>query len=157
MQGGSIPPLISKFFIMKYAIVSSWNGEGYSELNVLDCIREFSTPLERDSFLVSKFAVEGIKLNADNGDYSTLTDGCFSYQYNDSHGSWQALELKPDAHGIVIVINYNEAEVLTERNFSAVLNEALAQADPEDDKHFTNGRLFVSAYRGDYDYQFILL
>jgi hypothetical protein len=142
---------------MKYAIISTWNGEGYSYQNVLDCIKEFATPLERDSFLVSKFAVSDILLNEDNDDSSELSDCNFSYQFNNDQGSWQALEIKPNSYGIVILTNINHAEILPTEEFNVLLNEAIAQADPEEEIEFEEGSCFISAYKGDYDYQFILL
>lgn len=139
---------------MKYAIVSTWNGEGYSSSNTaevkefnndndaLTFIRNLAKEYEED-FEIEVYQKEGMgKINFDN-----LVD----------QGSFQFHRLNEDDFGVVIQCNINEADIESKIGFNAMLDLAIKQADQDelDELDLSSNNIFIGAYEGDYDYQFI--
>lgn len=137
----------------KFAIVSTWNGEGYSMENALEEIFE-------GTFEEAK-AITALFMNQNNVDGITveITDNGYRFSYDEEDfGTFQALELKDDSYGIVIDCMVNEAEVLNQLDFCKRLEEAMLNSDPElmDDDDFEGFTVFVPSLDGN-DLQFIEL
>lgn len=139
----------------KYAIVSTWNGEGYSFQNKLEEIfaGSYYTALKRAEELMYETQGQEIKVQE--------RDGGFIFNFIDSeedHGSFQAIPLEDDSYGIIISCMENEVEVLNKLDYHKKLEEAILNSDPEmlDDDDFEGFTVFVHDLDG-YDLQFIEL
>jgi hypothetical protein len=134
---------------MKYVIVKTWNGEGYSYLNIAE-VKEFQLQSDAQQYILEK-------AKADAGDEldCELSEkwGNINLETEEAEWSWKWMRFEDDTYGVVIRTNVNEAQLVNEQEYHEQLKAALAQADPEEEVEDENP--FISAYDGEYDYQFI--
>ena len=86
---------------MKYAIIETWNGEGYSSENLAYIVEHDSDSRaqERLKDLVS------IQSNAAN---IIESDGLITYEKGDDQGSFSFIRNAEKLYGVVILANVNE-------------------------------------------------
>jgi hypothetical protein len=131
---------------MKYIIIETWNGEGYSYENKA-YLMDFSSDAQAQAHIESL-----VQENAEN--VSTYKGRIF-YEIAEDSGCflWRPYE---NQYGVVILCNENEAYIVNEKNFLEYFDEAVEQADPEEEIELGD-EVFVGAYDGDYDYALIKL
>ena len=136
---------------MKYAMVETWNGEGYSSEN-LASIKEFDNDSVAQKYLESlvhfQTGAENIESNL----------GCITYEKGDDQGSFTFIRNAENLYGVVILANVNEVvPIYNKKDWSAKLNIAVQQCDTDelDELDLSSDNIFIGAYEGDYDYQFI--
>jgi hypothetical protein len=137
----------------KFAIVSTWNGEGYSEENKLEMVIQvdsFETALRITNGLahVEREEREGIET------FNFIENGVSFTDEDDNSGSFQVFEITENSYGILIHPENNDADILTKEEFDAEFESALEQCDTSD---YEEGDLFIHAYEEDLSYQFIRL
>lgn len=138
---------------MKYAIVSTWNGEGYSYQNTAE-IKEFKNDSEAQNYLRELFFESVPKANAEE------TDGCISYELGDDQGSFVFIRNAELIYGIMILTNVNEIHpLLSKKDWLKHISHAVQQSDPDetDELDLSDESIFIGAYDSDYDYQFVRL
>ena len=136
---------------MKYAIIETWNGEGYSFEN-LAYIKEFNNDSEAQTHLES---LVQIQTGAENIESSL---GCISYEKNGDQGSFMFIRNAEKLYGVVIFCNVNEVHpFVSKKQFHKFIGEAIILSDPEefDEIDLSDDSIFIGAYQGEYDYQFI--
>ena len=136
---------------MKYAIIETWNGEGYSSEN-LASIKEFDNDSVAQKYLES---LVHFQTGAENIESSL---GCITYEKGDDQGSFTFIRSAENIYGVVILTNVNEVVVIRDKkDWSAKLNIAIQQCqeDELDEIDLCDNNIFIGAYDGDYDYQFI--
>ena len=136
---------------MKYAIIETWNGEGYSFEN-LAYIKEFNNDSEAQNHLES---LVQIQTGAENIESSL---GCISYEKNGDQGSFMFIRNAEKLYGVVIFCNVNEVHpFVSKKQFHKFIGEAIILSDPEefDEIDLSDDSIFIGAYQGEYDYQFI--
>jgi hypothetical protein len=136
---------------MKYAIIETWNGEGYSSEN-LAYIKEFNNDSEAQNYLESLMQIQTGAKDIE----SSL--GCITYEKSDDQGSFTFIRSAENIYGVVILTNVNEVVVIRDKkDWSAKLNIAIQQCqeDELDEIDLSDDNIFIGAYDGDYDYQFI--
>jgi hypothetical protein len=136
---------------MKYAIIETWNGEGYSSEN-LAYIEEYNTDAEAQQKLTDLMSMQS---NATDIESSL---GCITYSKGDDNGSFIFIRNADKLYGVVIHANVNEVILIhTKKDWSAKLNIAVQQCDTDelDELDLSADNIFIGAYDGDYDYQFI--
>jgi hypothetical protein len=136
---------------MKYAIIETWNGEGYSSEN-LAYIKEFNNDSEAQNYLES---LVQIQTGAEDIESSL---GCITYEKGDDQGSFTFIRNAENLYGVVILTNVNEVVIIrNKKDWSAKLNIAIQQCqeDELDEIDLSDDNIFIGAYDGDYDYQFI--
>jgi len=136
---------------MKYAIVETWNGEGYSSENLAYIVEHNSDAQaqQRLNDLVS------IQSNATN---VIESDGLITYEKGDDQGSFAFIRNAEKIYGVVILTNVNEViAIRNKKDWSAKLNIAVQQCDADelDELDLSDKNIFIGAHEGDYDYQFI--
>ena len=142
------PPTVNK-----YAIISTWNGEGYSYLNTAE-ILEFKDDKEAQNHLRKLFESEN-----DIENFEVIEKKGF-LQYSDEQNSGTYIWIKEAEliYGIVIYPNVNEINiVLNAKEWRNYVAKAIKQAEPEEvgEIDLTQKSFFISAHNSDYDYQFI--
>ena len=133
-------------FNMKYVVVDTWNGEGYSSENGVD-LRFFLTKAEAEIV-----AEQGASRYENLERYVDDKAISFGYDIDDDNGSYQVLELKDDTYAIMIRTNVNEVDLLSEAEYKSKIQEF----ESEDLDASPNGDVFIGGV-DDYDYQFRLL
>jgi hypothetical protein len=136
---------------MKYAIVETWNGVGYSSDN-LAYIKEFANDSEAQNYLESLMQIQS---DADNIETST---GCITYEKGDDQGSFIFIRNADKLYGVMIFCNVNEVHpIKSKKEFHKLISGAITLADPEefDEIDLSDDSIFIGAYQGEYDYQFI--
>ena len=136
---------------MKYAIVETWNGEGYSSEN-LAYIKEFNNDSEAQNYLESLMQIQTGAKDIE----SSL--GCITYEKGDDQGSFTFIRNAENLYGVVILTNVNEVVIIrNKKDWSAKLNISIQQCqeDELDEIDLSDDNIFIGAYDGDYDYQFI--
>lgn len=136
---------------MKYAIIETWNGEGYSSENLAYIVEHDSDSRaqERLKDLVS------IQSNAAN---IIESDGLITYEKGDDQGSFSFIRNAEKLYGVVILANVNEVvPIYNKKDWTAKLNIAVQQCDEDelDELNLSDNNIFIGASEGDYDYQFI--
>lgn len=136
---------------MKYAIIETWNGEGYSSEN-LASIKEFDNDSIAQKYLESlvhfQTGAENIESNL----------GCITYEKGDDQGSFVFMRNAESIYGVVILTNVNEVVAIrNKKDWVAKLNIAVQQSDSDetDELDLSSDDIFIGAYEGDYDYQFV--
>ena len=136
-----------------YAIISTWNGEGYSYLNTAE-IRHF-----KDDEAAQKHLRTLYESNNDPQDFEVEeTKGVLRYSNEEDSGSYVWLPDPQKIFGVVIHTNINEIKYIRNaKNWRNYVAEAIKQADPEEvsDINLSEKSFFIDAYNGDFDYQFI--
>jgi hypothetical protein len=144
--GGTAPPKL-------YAIISTWNGEGYSYLNTAE-IRHF-----KDDEAAQKHLRTLYESNNDPQYFEVEeTKGALRYSNEEDAGSYVWLPDPQKIFGVVIHTNVNEIKYIRNaKNWRNYVAEAIKQADPEEvnEINLSEKSFFIEAYNGDYDYQFI--
>jgi len=131
---------------MRYVVVDTWNGEGYSSENGVD-LRFFWTKSEAESVAEQDASrYENLERYVDDKAIS------FCYDIDDDNGSYQVLELKDDTYAIMIRTNVNEVDLLREAEYKSKIQEF----ESEDLDISPNGDVFIGGV-DEYDYQFRLL
>lgn len=136
---------------MKYAIIETWNGEGYSYEN-LASIKEFDNDSIAQRYLES---LVHFQIGAENIE-SNL--GCITYEKGDDQGSFVFMRNAESIYGVVILTNVNEVVAIrNKKDWVAKLNIAVQQSDSDetDELDLSSDDIFIGAYEGDYDYQFV--
>ncbi len=136
---------------MKYAIIETWNGEGYSFQN-LAYIEEFNSDAEAQQKLRDLIAIES---DAEN---IVESDGIITYDKHDDSGTFQFIKNAESIYGVVILTNVNEVVAIrNKKDWLAKINIAVQQSDSDetDELDLSSDNIFIGAYEGDYDYQFI--
>jgi hypothetical protein len=141
---------------MKFIIVDTWNGEGSSYSNTAEVL-DFETIEEVQAHLESLVLKQCKAVERP----SPL---CITYEIGEDAGSFQAFEFNDHTYGVVIETNVNEVYVADKPQWDVLVAQALDQADPEDMDDDPegyeldeDGTMFIPAYEGEYDYQFIKL
>lgn len=138
---------------MKYVIVETWNGEGYSSEN-LASIKEFKNDWEAQNYLEQ---LVQIQTGAENIESST---GCITYEKGDDQGSFVFIRNAELIYGIMILTNVNEVHpLLSKKDWLKHLSHAIKNSDPDetDEIDIADESIFIGAYNDDYDYQFVKL
>jgi hypothetical protein len=138
---------------MKYAIVSTWNGEGYSYQNTAE-LKEFKNDSEAQIYLRQLLNEQDATSDA------TETDGCITYEIGDDQGSFVFIRNAELIFGIMILANVNEVHpLLSKKDWLKHLKRAVQQSDPDDldELDLSDESIFICAYDSDYDYQFVKL
>ena len=131
---------------MRYVVVDTWNGQGYSSENGVD-LRFFWTKAEAESVAKHDASMyENLQRYVDDKAIS------FGYDIDDDNGSYQVLELKDDTYAIMIRANVNEVDLLSEVEY----NSKIQEFESEDIDTSPNGDVYIGGV-DDYDYQFRLL
>jgi len=137
----------------KYAIISTWNGEGYSYLNTAE-IRHF-----KDDEAAQKHLRTLYEINNDPQDFEVEeTKGALRYSNEEDSGSYVWLPDPQKNFGVVIHTNINEIKYIrSAKNWRNYVAEAIKQADPEEvsEIDLSEKSFFIGAYNGNFDYQFI--
>lgn len=136
---------------MKYAIIETWNGEGYSSEN-LAYIVEHNSDAKAQQRLKDLLTIQSDATNI------IESDGLITYEKGDDQGSFTFIRNAEKLYGVVILTNVNEVVAIrNKKDWSAKLNIAVQQGDDEelDELDLSDNNIFIGAYEGDYDYQFI--
>ena len=136
---------------MKYAIVETWNGEGYSSEN-LASIKEFDNDSVAQKYLES---LVHFQTGAENIESSL---GCISYEKDGDQGAFTFIRNAEELYGVVIFCNVNEVYAIkSKKKFHKIISGAITLSDPEefDEINLSDDSIFIGAYQGEYDYQFI--
>lgn len=153
----------------KYAIIDTWNGDGYSYANEILHIKYFDNDeqaLEHCKKLATEQAngfledLFGVTDNID--DLLSVNDSSVDYfakNDEDDSGCIHFVELHDDSFAVEMLCNVNEVLVLTEDEYKYSLNEAVKNADQDDidDLDLAADRVFIGAYNDDYDRQFEII
>jgi hypothetical protein len=135
---------------MKYAIIETWNGEGYSSENLAYIVEHDSDSRaqQRLKDLVS------IQTDAEN---IVESDGLITYDIGDDNGTFQFIKNAESIYGVVILTNVNEVIACDKKRWRKLRTEALAQCNPDDidELDLSADDFFIGAYENDYDYQFV--
>jgi hypothetical protein len=94
-----------------YLIVETWNGEGYSEDNMITEIKSFSSDKE-----ASEYTKSLIEKNQSFDEIESYDNG-WGWDSRDDNGSYQYFKLTPDDYGIIIFTNVNEVKVLNYKDY----------------------------------------
>lgn len=138
---------------MKYIIAKTWNGFGYSCVNSAE-FKEFNSDAEAQEYITQQYNESE---NADTFDVE-VNDGRISYENGEDQGSWQWIKADEDVYGVAIQCNVNEVEALNKDEYFALLSDVIKEADPYDVEEIESmDKVFLGAYLGDYDYQFVKL
>jgi hypothetical protein len=136
-----------------YAIISTWNGEGYSYLNTAE-IRHF-----KDDEAAQKHLRTLYESNNDPQDFEVQeTEGVLRYGNMEDSGSYIWLRDPQKIFGVVIHTNVNEINIiLNAKEWRNHVAAAIHQSDPEDvsDINLSEKSFFIAGHNSDYDYQFI--
>jgi len=136
---------------MKYAIIETWNGEGYSSEN-LAYIKEFKNDSEAQNYLESLLQIQ---TGAENIESSI---GFISYEKDDDQGSFTFIRNAEELYGVMIFCNVNEVHpIKTLKEWHKRISGAITLSNPEelDEINLGDDSIFIGAYQGEYDYQFI--
>jgi hypothetical protein len=136
---------------MKYAIIETWNGEGYSSEN-LAYIVEHNSDESAQQRLKDLLSIQSDATNI------IESDGLITYEKGNDQGSFTFIRNAEKLYGVVILTNVNEVVAIrNKKDWSAKLNIAVQQGDDEelDELDLSDNNIFIGAYEGDYDYQFI--
>jgi len=140
---------------MKYAIIETWNGEGYSSQN-LAYIEDYNSDAEAQQRLKDLVSIQSDAKNI------VESDGLISYDKGDDdcldNGTFQFIKDADTLFGVVIRTNDNEViSIRNLRQWKFCLLDAIKQAEPEElyELDLSADDFFIGAYDGDYDYQFI--
>jgi hypothetical protein len=150
----------------QYLIVETWNGEGYSEDNKA-YIKTFKNNEEAARFIFDlrkQFAPDSKQAKREfkykGGDRFRLQ---YIFENRDEEetdsGSITFVLIKKPIFGVQISCNVNEFELFyTQEDYLESLDLAIEDAgedDVEDIEDKLQERIFLGAYEGDYDYQFV--
>jgi hypothetical protein len=139
---------------MKYAIIETWNGEGYSSEN-LAYIEDYNSDAEAQQRLKDLVSIQSDAKNI------VESDGLISYDKGDDdcldNGTFQFIKNAESIYGVVILTNENEAIPCDKKRWRKFRTEALAQCNPDDidELDLSADDFFIGAYESDYDYQFV--
>jgi hypothetical protein len=136
---------------MKYAIIETWNGEGYSSENLAYIV-------EHDSDSRAQQRLEDLVSIQSNAANIIESDGLITYEKGDDQGSFSFIRNAEKLYGVVILANVNEVvPIYNKKDWTAKLNIAVQQCDEDelDELNLSDSNIFIGAYEGDYDYQFI--
>ena len=139
---------------MKYAIAETWNGGGYSYLNTAVVVK--LTPSKLAAYMRHRAkAVRkgGFRVRCGK---RKLTYWHKIDTSREETGTIQALPMRPDTYGCVILCNINTAVLLNSYEYKDMLTDARAQADPDDPDVGTESP-FIGAHGGEYDFKFVKL
>jgi hypothetical protein len=141
----------------RFAILSTWNGDGYSTENILEGIFN----LENDASAKAKcFELMNEHQTLDEAMVSERDNGfIWEFEEDGDSGSYQAFEITEDLYGFVVLTNINDVIPCTNEEFEELKADAIEQADEDDldEDELEENEFFIGAYEGEYDYQFIKL
>jgi hypothetical protein len=136
---------------MKYAIIETWNGEGYSSEN-LAYIEEHNSDAMAQQKLIELSIMQSCAENIE------LSLGCISYEKDGDQGTFTFIRNAEELYGVVIYCNVNEVyPIKSKKEFHKLISDAIRLSDPEefDEINLGDDSIFIGAYQGEYDYQFI--
>lgn len=138
---------------MKYIIATTWNGEGYSYQNKAE-LKEFESDSHAQEYIRQQF-----NNNESAERYDVIeTDGKILFDNGEDQGTWQWIKAEDNAYGVAIMCNINEVEVYDRDGYFALLDDVIADADPDEVEEIeSKDNVFLNAYQGEYDYQFLKL
>jgi hypothetical protein len=136
---------------MKYIIVSTWNGEGYSYSNTAE-LKDFNNDVEARTYMAELL----LKVHPEMTDVTLIGDNQIRYSIGEDNGSF--MFIKEEAFGVMILANVNEVVLLPrKKEWDFALSQAIKQSDPDDELDLSGNSIFIGAYEGEYDYQLIKL
>lgn len=142
----------------KFAILSTWNGEGYSMgENKLEGVFKFKSEFFAKLKCYKKMKKEQ---TLDDAVVSERENGfIWEFEDDDNSGSYQAFEITDDLYGFVINVNVNEVIPCTKEEFEEEKTNALAEADMglTEEEDLDDDDFFIHTLSGEYDKQFIKL
>lgn len=142
----------------KFAILSTWNGEGYSlGENKLEGIFKFKSEFFAKLKCYKKMKKEQ---TLDDAKIFERENGfIWEFEHDGDSGSYQAFEITDDLYGFVIDVNVNEITPCTKEEFEEEKANALAEADMDltDEDELEEKTFFIHTLSGEYDKQFIVL
>ena len=140
---------------MKYIVVETWNGDGYSSENTAE-IMEFKDDIDAQDYLRLRMSEQT------NGIINENEIGYIAYEKpnNDyvDYGSFRFYPYTENIIGVVIIPGMNEVNLITNvKDWTDLVEIATSQADPEELEEIDTNEnsFFIGAYNGDDDYQFI--
>jgi len=98
-----------------YLIVETWNGEGYSEENLISETKKFSNDKEAKNYTKGL-----IEKNQSFDEIDPYSNG-WGWLSGEDNGSYQYFKLKPSDYGVVILTNINEVKVLNKKEYEQLL------------------------------------
>ena len=146
--------------MMKYIVVDTWNGMGYSTENGVE-LKQFNKEIDAMAW-ANKRCMEQVKFctSIPQGDSIWGLDcGGYCYESDLGGGSYQIVETK-DVHAVMIRCNVNDVETLTKDEYYNKIQEldGLYGEDLDDCLDVDeNGDRFYHSHVDEYDYQFRLL
>ena len=146
-----------------YVIVTTWNGEGYSEQSKA-WIRQFPSPEKALTHIWEMFyQFDKETMNWTNAYEYSLSPDHKRVIFEDGKGNagtWQCLKWTPDVFGVVIQTNINEVQLCSESEYQTRLREAIDETEDDEDIDYHTAlaekRVFIGSV-GDYDLQFVRL
>lgn len=136
---------------MKYAIIETWNGEGYSFQNQAR-IENYNSDAEAQQRLRDLVAIQTDAKNI------VESDGLITYDIHDDNGTFQFIKNAESIYGVVILTNVNEVVAIrNKKDWLTKINIAVQQSDSDetDELDLSADDFFIGAYESDYDYQFV--
>ena len=145
----------------KYAIIGTWNGEGYSSENKLHAVVEAQN-YDEVMAITKELVMSEMMIGTDEPDdeFFTLENGHgWTTGPEEDSGTYQFFEILDDTFGFVVLCNVNDVQACNKDEFDSLKLEAISQADEDDydEGELDSNNVFIGAYGGDYDYQFITI
>lgn len=145
----------------KFAIITTWNGDGYSYQNKLVEVVEYQfLGLAKQRCHELMHAIELQVFHPNEYDINDFESGFgWTVKDDDDSGSYQAFEITDDLYGFVINVNVNEVVPCTKEEFEEEKTNALAEADMDltEEEDLDDDDFFIHTLSGEYDKQFIKL
>lgn len=131
----------------KFAIVSTWNGEGYSYENKLETILECSLKEALEEANKKMFKTQGVEINVEEFEKGFT----FSFKGDqENHGSFQIVEILPESFAIVIECLINEVGVLNEEEFNNLIESIDIDTENFDEDEMEDDEFFLPGIEMDY-------
>jgi hypothetical protein len=143
---------------MKFVIVETWNGEGYSYENLIRLVKDFDS--EEDAKQFCKETLEDEQISAE--EVYPLDTG-YGWSYRDDDGSYQCFKMEEDSFGVIILCNVNDVKVVNKESYFKELDGYLNTIDisviEEEEIERNESRVFLHAEYadGDHDIQFEII
>ena len=117
--------------MIKYLIIDTWNGEGYTDSSVE--LKEFHSELEAKGY-----AYEEAENASGHGQLER--DGlAFRYELDDDYGAVHWLKFEPTMYGVVLNPNTNEYHISSEDKWKEFINYAIAKGEIDaEEEHALN-------------------
>jgi hypothetical protein len=144
----------------KYAIITTWNGNGYSYQNSLvEIIERPFVGLAKQRCHELMYEVELSHYSQYEYEVNNFESGFgWTIKEDDDSGSYQAFEITDDLYGFVINVNVNEVIPCTKEEFDWFKEEAIKDACESllEEEDLDSDSFFINTESGEYDQQFIV-